>query len=145
MKTLKSIIAGLAIIFAATVAKADGTNNDAALLTKNYTINTYINAIAHGKTNELNAVVDEDAAFSMVRGKQLVKFNKEEMLGFLGQNKDIEQNCKITAASMDSNNDQTVVRVNMIYSDFVRSNYVTLTNTTDGWKITSVYSVFKGK
>jgi hypothetical protein len=31
----------------------------------------------------------------------------------------------------------------MKYEGFTRSNYVTLANTSEGWKITNVYSVFK--
>ena len=43
---------------------------------------------------------------------------------------------------LESNANIAIVKVDMKYSDFTRSNYVTIANTGNGWKITNVYSTF---
>jgi hypothetical protein len=79
----------------------------------------------------------------MMRGNQLLSFNKTQMLDYMQSNKNVELACTASTSLIESNPDITLVKVDMKFDSFVRSNYITLTNTADGWKITSVYSVFK--
>jgi hypothetical protein len=144
MKTLKSIALGLTLFIATAAAKANTLPGDNGL-TRNYTITTYVNAISHGKIDDLKAVIDNDANFSMQNGKELTSYDKSEMLEFLASTKGVEQQCVVTTTNLEGNNDQAVVRVDLNYNTFTRSNYVTITNTSAGWKITNVYSVFKDK
>jgi len=58
-------------------------------------------------------------------------------------NKNVEMQCTTSTTVVESNADLALVKVDMKYSNSVRSNYVTLVNTGAGWKITNVYSVFK--
>jgi hypothetical protein len=141
MKTLKSIVLGLALLIACGVAKAEGTNDDKS--TANYTINTYVDAVTRGKLEGFSNVVDKSAAFSMVRGKTVLSCNKNEMIEFLQSTKNVEQTCTTSTSIVESNDKVTIVKVDMKYDGFVRSNYVTVANTGNGWKITSVYSTFK--
>ena len=55
MKTLKSIVLGLALLVICSVAKAN-TYTDGDNLTKNYAINTYIDAMTHGKIKNFSEV-----------------------------------------------------------------------------------------
>lgn len=143
MKTLKSLLLSLTLMAATIAAKADGP--DAAKFSKIYAVTTYINAMAQGKVAGFDSVIDPSAKFSMLRGKQVISFTKADMIDYLKSNANITQNCKISTSVVekDSNNDVSVIKVDMQYADFVRSNYVTITNTGNGWKITNVYSVFK--
>jgi len=142
MKTLKSLMLGLALLVAGTAAKAadkiEGEN-----LTKNFAINTYIDAMTRGKVQGFNEVVDQSAKFSMLRGTKVLSFGKTEIVDQVKANKNTEQDCITSTSVVESNNDLAVVKVDMKYSTFTRSNYVTITNTGSGWKITNVYSVFK--
>lgn len=141
MKTLKSILFAALLMVSTLVVKADEPN--AVKLTKTYAINTYISAVSQGKMQGLNDIVDANAKFSMLRGKQLLTFDKADVLNFMSKNANVKQDCITTADVVESNTDITVVKVDMQYNNFVRSNYVTLANTGNGWKITNVYSVFK--
>ncbi|MDN5289196.1 MAG: hypothetical protein JWR38_5470 [Mucilaginibacter sp.] len=142
MKTLKSIILGLALLVVCSVAKAT-TYTDGDNLTQTYAINTYIDAMTHGKLKNLGEVVDQDAKFSMLRGKAVLNFSKDEMIESLGATKNVEQTCTTTTSIIESNAAMAVVKVDMQFDGFLRTNMVTVTNTGKGWKITNVYSVFK--
>ncbi|NHA08071.1 nuclear transport factor 2 family protein [Mucilaginibacter sp. HC2] len=142
MKTLKSILLGLALLVIASASKAT-TYTDGENLTKNYAISTYIDAMTHGKLKGLSEVIDQDAKFSMLRGKTVLNFSKDEMLQSLNASKDTEQTCTTTTSVVESNEAIAVIKVDMQYDGFTRSNFVTVSNTGKGWKITNVYSVFK--
>jgi hypothetical protein len=141
MKTLKTILFGLMII--ATCGAAKANDKPAARLSKNFAINAYVDAISLGHIDGVGDIVDNSAKFSMVRGEKVVSFSKAEMMTYLKQIKGVEQRCKISTAEVESTDNVTVIKVDMKYDNFTRSNYVTLANTGDGWKITNVHSVFK--
>ncbi|OKS87900.1 nuclear transport factor 2 family protein [Mucilaginibacter polytrichastri] len=142
MKTLKSVALGVCLFLACTVAKANKISDDKSA-SPYFAINTYVDAVSRGKVADLESVIDKTAKFSMLRGKNLISFDKTEMVNFANENANTEQACTVTSSIVSTNTDVTVARVDMQYDGFVRSNYVTLTNTGSGWKITNVYSVFK--
>lgn len=139
MKTLKSILLGLALLVTANFVKAD----DIAKLTKDYAVNTYIEAVAHGKTDGFAQVLDNSVKFSMMRGNTTLNFNKSEILESMKATKNTEQECKVNTSTVESNGEVAIVKVDLVYDGFTRSNLVTVTNTGNGWKITSVHSTFK--
>ncbi|NOW99154.1 nuclear transport factor 2 family protein [Mucilaginibacter sp. SG564] len=142
MKTLKSILLGLTLLVVGSAAKAI-PYNDGDNLTKTFAINTYVDAMTRGKLQGLNDVVDQNAKFSLLSGKKIITFTRDEIFQSLKLNKNVEQDCTTSTTIIQSNSDITVVKVDMQYERFVRSNYVTIANTGKGWKITNVYSVFK--
>lgn len=141
MKTLKSIILGLALVVVCNAAKA--TENDNEKLTKTHAINVYLDAMTRGKSDGLNEVLDQSAKFSFLRGKKIMSFTKKEMTDFLKTEKNVEQACTTSTEVVESNADLAVIKVDMKFENSTRSNYVTVANTGNGWKITNVYSVFK--
>ncbi|RYG06379.1 MAG: hypothetical protein EOO07_29140 [Chitinophagaceae bacterium] len=138
MKTLKTIIPVIALIFAFNIVKADDGK-----LTKNNAVNTYIEAVTNGKLEGLNEVLDNNTKFCVLQGKKVMNYGKTEMLEYLGGLKNIKQTCTTTTSLVEDNSEVTVLKVDMQYTNFVRSNYVTIANTGNGWKITNVCSVFK--
>jgi hypothetical protein len=140
MKTLKSILLGVALLAVGTAVKANNTND--GTLTENHAINTYVDAMTRGKLQGLNDVLDPSAQFSMLRGKTVLSFSKKQMLDYMQANKNTEQTCTTSTSIVESNANIAVVKVDMKYDGFVRSNYVTIANTGNGWRITNVYSVF---
>jgi len=139
MKTLKSLMLGLVMLAVCGVAKAA---NKPEKLTKNYAITAYVNAMSHGQLAGLKDAVDASAKFSMLRGTDVISFSKAEVMSFLKGSEGVEQLCTVRTTEMENNDNVTVVKVDMKYEHFTRSNYVTIANTGDGWKITNVYSVF---
>jgi len=142
MKTLKSIILGLALLLVCGAVKANPIPSNENL-TATHAIYTYVDAVTRGKLNGLNEVLDQSVKFSMLRGKKVLSFDKKQMMDFLKSGKNVEQSCTTSTEVVESNADLTVVKVDLKYDGFTRSNYVTITNTGDGWKITNVHSVFK--
>ena len=143
MKTLKSLFLALALLVVTGAVKANNMP-DNEKYTKTHAINVYLDAMTRGKVQGLNDVLDQSAKFSMLRGKKILSFSKKEMTDFLNSEKNVEQACTTSTEVIESNNDMAVIKVDMKFDDFVRSNYVTVTNTgKGGWKITNVYSVFK--
>lgn len=141
MKTLKSIMVGLLLLVVCGAARA--TDNATEKLSENYAINTYVDAMIRGRLDGLSDVLAPNAEFSMLRGKQVLSFSRTQMLGYFQLNKNVELACTTSTSIVQSNMDISLVRVDMKFDGFVRSNYITLANTGNGWKITNVYSVFK--
>lgn len=141
MKTLKSIILGLALIAVCGVATAKNTTDNN--LTPNHAINTYVDAMTRGKLQGLGDVLDKSASFSLVRGKAVFSCGKKEMIDYFQSLKNVEQICTTSTSVIESGEDLAIVKVDMKYDTFVRSNYVTVAKTPEGWKITNVYSTFK--
>ena len=82
MKTLKTIIMGLALMAVCGIANAKILTNGENL-TKNHAINTYVDAMTRGKVDGLNDVLAKTAAFSMLRGKEVLSFSKKQMVDYL--------------------------------------------------------------
>jgi len=143
MKTLKTLTLSLVTLVTFGTAKAVNLKTDNEVLTVNHAVNTYVNALIHGQVNDLSAVIDQNAKFTMLRGKKMLSFTKTEMINSIKENENLEQQCLTSTSVTESNDDLTIVKVDMKYAGFTRTSYVTLANTTDGWKITNVYSVFK--
>ena len=142
MKKLKSIMLGLALTVICGAIKAAPVN-EGENLTTTHAVNAYIDAMTRGKLTGFNEVLDPSVKFSMLRGKKMLSFDKKEMMDFLKTNQNVEQGCMINTSMVEKNADIAVMKVDMKYNNFVRSNYVTIANTGSGWKITNVYSVFK--
>ena len=140
MKTLRSIMLGLAMLALFGAAKAN--TNDNGKLTQTYAVNTYVDAMTRGRLSGLSDVIDNTASFSMVRGKQVLSFDKKQMLDYFKTNRNTEQVCTTSTSIVESNANIAIVKVDMKFAEFTRSNYVTIANTGNGWKITNVYSTF---
>jgi len=140
MKTLKSLMMGLALLLIGVAANA--STKPSQQLTKDYAINVYVDAMTHGKLDGLNKVLDESAEFSMLRGNTVLNFSRKEMLDYFQSNKNLEQPCTTTTSIVEDHANVEVIKVDMKFNGFVRSNLVTISDTGDGWKITKVYSTF---
>ncbi len=137
--TLKTTIIALLLTVTYNFAKAAAPNEK---LTMRYAIAAYIDAFAHGRANGLSEVIDESAKFSHARGQKIISFSKNEILESLKSQQNVEQNCKTTARIVENTGSLVVYKVQMKYENFSRINYVTMTDTGAGWKITNVSSVF---
>ena len=116
---------------------------DEGALTRTHAIDTYIGAVTMGKLQGFDEVVDPSAKFTVLRAnKQLISYTKKEMMEFLDKIKNVEENCTTSTSIIENDMGLVVVKVDMKFEDFTRSNYVSIANTGNGWKIINVYSVF---
>lgn len=132
MKTLKSILLGLTLIIACTVAKADDKP------TKTDVLNIFMDASAHGKLEKFESVVANDVEYNIQRGERTLKADRKQMLEFYKSNQNVDQACKCTATTIEDSDLYTIVRVEMKYDTYTRVNVITIKNTGSNWKITKV-------
>ena len=142
MRTVRTLII-VAVLFVVCTAAKTSFNKEERSLSKNSALNIYISAVAHGKAGGIAKVHDSNAKFSILNGTKTVSFSKNEMPVYF---KAVESNGKkytTSTAIVENGAGESIVRVNMQSHDLLRSNYVTLANTGNGWKITNVYTVIK--
>ncbi|PWG78493.1 nuclear transport factor 2 family protein [Pararcticibacter amylolyticus] len=140
MKTLKALTAVLLIIFSVS-AFAD-ENNKNAKSKMEATVVTYVDAMKNGKVKDLSALFDQDLKYTISRGDVILNYNKTELLAELKNHENIIQNCDTDYSIIESNPVQSIVKVNLKYESFTKVNFVTLSNTSKGWKITNISSSY---
>lgn len=140
MKTLKAILTVVSMVFCFSSFAEDvpGTQK----LSMDYALKTYIDAISTGKLKGLSEILDNEVKFTVTRGEVIVNYTRNEMLNSLKQSENIIQNCVTEHTIVEQNPTQAIVKVSMKYDAFSKINYVTMAQTSKGWKITSVSSVF---
>lgn len=140
MKTLKTLTATLLIILSFSAFADDTSNNEK--LNMNYALKTYVDAVAHGKIKGLEDVLDQNVKFTTTRGSQIINISKAQMLSSLKNTQNVEQNCTTDFSLIESNPTLTIVKVIMKYEGFSKVTYLSMVNTTKGWKITNVSSFY---
>lgn len=137
MKTLKTITAAFLMVISLSSFAADGK---AEKLKINYALKTYIDAVTHGKVENVSEVLDKDIKYTITRGERILSYSKNEMLAWLKKNADIEQNCSTDYRIMETTGNHSVVKVTQKYDGFAQVAYLSLANTQKGWKIVSISS-----
>lgn len=140
MKTLKTLTAALLMLVSVSTFAADGKKNEKFEM--NYALKTYIEAVTHGKISTLSEVLDSEVKLTTTRGEKIINQSRVELLKRLKLNENIIQNCETQVNIVESNPTLTVVKVSMKYINFTKVDYISLANTTKGWKITSISSSF---
>lgn len=139
--TLKTTIIALLLTVTYQFTKA-ATPNVNEKLTMRYAIAAYVNAFAHGRFEGLSEVIDDSAKFTQTRGQKIMSFSKNQILENFKGLENVEQNCKTTSRIVENTSNLVVYKIQMKYDGFSRVNYVTMTDTGAGWKITNVSTVF---
>ena len=142
MKTLKKMMMALAIVFTCGAAYAVGShspNNP----TKDEAINTYLNAVVHGKLTGIDDAISDDAQFIMTRGERSNTLNKRQMLENLKSSENVEQGCQCTKTVVQDSDEMTTQKVEMKYDDFTRTDVITAQRIGRGWEITKVETSYK--
>jgi hypothetical protein len=142
MKTLKAMVMGLALLLVCGTSQAafkTGHGN----LTKDEVMSAYLNAVVHGKLDGIGNAIDEDATFDMKRGSTVNTLYKPQVLNALKSGENIEQACQCTKTVLQDNDDMSMLKVEMKYTDFTRTDVITAQRAGNGWKITKVETSFK--
>ncbi|MDB5134846.1 MAG: nuclear transport factor 2 family protein [Mucilaginibacter sp.] len=141
MKTLKSIMIGMALLLVSVATNAASTTHHNT--TKDEVMDTYLNAVVHGKLEGIDNAIDDDAEFNMIRGNNVNTLHKQQILNTLKAGENIEQDCKCTKSIVQDNDDASTLKVEMKYADFTRIDLITAQRVAGGWKITKVDTSFK--
>jgi Tfp pilus tip-associated adhesin PilY1 len=141
MKTLKSVLTAIALLFVCVAVNAT-IKPIVTKPTKNDVVNFYIDAIAHGKTNNLNNILDDELQFNIMRGANVNTLNKGQLIDYLKNNTPTDETVTATATVAQEDDNSSVVKVEFKYADYTRTDLVTLENS-NGWVITKVQSSFK--
>jgi hypothetical protein len=139
MKTIKLLIPAVAFAMFCMTAQAGNDNGDAAA--KNHVISVYIDAMTKGNIDEIGAVLDPNVKLILPQGRHLSTYGRSDILSFFRRVQNIRQDCT-TSTTVIENGAMNVVKVDMKFNSFVRSNFVTLANNGRGWKIINVYTIF---
>ncbi len=142
MKIIKEVMIGLMLILVVGGANAS-TSPRRIDLSKFRAVNTYINAVVHGKLNNVKEVIDDDAFFNIQHGNKYNTVNKPEVLYALSWTENMEQKCKYSKSIVWEDAGMSILKLNMKYADFTRTDIVTLQRAGAEWKITKVETSFK--
>jgi hypothetical protein len=141
MKTLKAMMMGLALLLVCGISQAAPIGHGNA--TKDQVIDTYLNAIVHGKLDGVSDVIDADAQFYMKRGERVNTLTKAQIMDGLTANANVEQDCQCTKSVLQDDDMKKVMKVDMKYADYTRTDVITAEPIGAGWKITRVETSFK--
>jgi hypothetical protein len=136
MKTLKSMMTGIALLFIFGAANAAvKPANDKP--TKTDVVNIYINAIAHGKINNLSGILDEDLQYNIQRGDNVNTLNRDQLLDNLKQSVNADATVTTTTTVLSGDDNSSVVKIEFKFENYTRTDIVSLSKT-NGWQITSI-------
>jgi hypothetical protein len=119
-----------------------GDNSINEKLEMNDALKSRVDTVAHGKIKGLAEVIDQDVKFTTTRRIENIHYNKTQILISLKKNKNVEQNCVTEYSLIESNATLTVVKLVMKYESFSKVTYLSMENSTKGWKITNLPSSF---
>jgi hypothetical protein len=143
MKTSKITLIALSIFLLIGNTKADKPKNKShASFTIQFSVTAFIDADARGLCDGLTEIIADNAKFSMMRGDQMLCFNKKEIIKNMENLRGVQQNCTTSYNVLETFDRYVLVKVEMKYPDFSRFNYITLNQCSNGWKITNVSSIF---
>lgn len=140
MKTIQTLLAATFMVLSLNSFAIEDPKSQK--LGMDYALKTYIDAIASGKVKGFAEILDNDVKFTITRGEKIINYSKSEMLSSLKSSENISQNCQTNYAIVEQGPTQAIIKVTMKYDVFSRINYVTMAQTSKGWKITNVSSVF---
>jgi len=142
MKTLNTIIIALALVIASIGSKADPKTSKQKLTVPD-AIKGFQEAFVNGKIKGFSELLDDNAKFTITRGDKIITYTKDETIESLRKSANTVQNCETSHEIVESLPNQTVVKFSMKYETFTKENFITLTESESGWKITHVSTSFK--
>jgi len=137
MKTLKSTLAVIALLFACVAANATAKTKPS----QTDVLNTYIADVSTHQTTDLNKVLDDDMHFNLKRGENVNTLNKDELIQFLQQSTATNPPVKTDTTILQQDDNTATVKVVFKYDSFTRTDVVTLSKAF-GWKVTNVDSSY---
>ncbi len=140
MKALRIMMMGCAFLLVCVWANAARPGGGPP--TKEQAMNTYLDAVLHGHINGVADIIDDDALFNVKRGNKVSVLLKADILKAFQANENIEQTCQSTKTVIQNDDNVSIVKVDMKYDSFTRTDVITEQHAGNGWKITKVDSSY---
>jgi hypothetical protein len=141
MKALRIVMMGLALLLVCGWTQA-ASRLKPGNPTKEEAMNAYLNAVLHGHINGVADVIDDDALFNIKRGNKVSVLLKADILKAFKANENVEQTCQSTKTVIQNDDSISIVKVDMKYPSFTRTDVITEQHAGNGWKITKVESSY---
>jgi hypothetical protein len=141
MKTLKLMLAGIAIIFTSLAANANVKSHKAPL-SQDDVVNMYVSAINTGSANNLDKILNSDIKFNSMRGENVHTLNKDELVNYVKSTSGNTVQADVTKTVLASDDNSAKIQVDFKYDGYTRTDIVTL-DKANGWEITAVDSSTK--
>lgn len=139
MKTLKQTVLALCLVLAYGITSASQTTYR---LSMPLAVNAYIDAVAYGKTDNLEEIIDNRAIFTITNGVSTKSYDKKAVITLIKANQSIQQNCETSFKVLDNDEKHATIKVMYKYQNFIRVDNVTMMGNKNGWKITKVASSY---
>src|SRR5690606_34079785 len=110
---------------------------------REYVLSQYIQCITQGEVAGISQLLDDNFEECISTKGKTKTFSKEQMVAFFKSNEGTVQNCTTKSSFIELNNKVAIAKVEMKYLEFTRTNYITLSNMGDVWKITHVSTSYK--
>ena len=141
MKTLKLMLAGIAVLFTSLAANAT-VKSHTAPLSQDDVVNIYVNAINTGSAGDLDKVLNDELQFNTLRGENVHTMNKGELEDYVKSTSGNTVQASVVKTVLSSDDNTAKIKVEFKYDGFTRIDVVTL-DKTNGWQITTVDSSTK--
>ncbi len=140
MKTNIKLFAVAVIALVATVYTANAEIKPYKELDSKEVVMNYVGASLLGNANYTKEMFTEDFEYSNTSNKE--KFGKKEYVKHLKSLKNLKYNATQSFEIMDQVGNTAVGIVIMNFDNFTRVDYITLSQTTEGWKISKVVTTY---
>jgi len=141
MSTLKSMLAGIALLFICGAGNAINTPA-AGKPTRDEVVQIYIDATTSGNVGKLNDVLADDLLFYVQRGDYVNTLDKHQLIDYVKSNTTPDPSVKTNTTVMQGDDNAAVIKIEFKYDGYSRTDEVTL-NKTFEWVITTVACQFK--
>ena len=137
MKTLKKSILTLSFLLVASILvkaelpKKAGKNANDVLI-------KYIENTTTGHGYDFNELLADDFKQYIDCDKKKLNYDKKQFIKYLKSSRNIVFDCTTDYSVIEETEDFVIAKVDMQFATFTKTNYVTLSNTDEGWKITNI-------
>ncbi|GHE28828.1 nuclear transport factor 2 family protein [Sphingobacterium griseoflavum] len=138
-KTLTTIAAAIIMISSFSSFAAEKTN-PLKNVESSKVINTYLEATTLGSVEQNKFLFADDFQYSNSANNDT--FNKREYTAFLKAHKGVNFDCKTNYEILDQSGKACMAKATMVFENFTRVDYITLSQDQDGWKVSKVVTTY---
>ncbi|MFD1768733.1 nuclear transport factor 2 family protein [Sphingobacterium suaedae] len=140
MKNVINSIALAVMMLLSFSASATEPLNPLKDVTSTKILTTYLEATTLGSVDLNKFLFSED--FEYRNSANGDRFNKKEYTAFLKAHKGVKYDCKTSYEILDQTGQACMAKATMNFGHFTRIDYITLSQTEDGWKVSKVVTTY---
>lgn len=140
MKTTLTTIAAALIMTTSFSSFATEKANPLKNVESDMVLNTYLEATTVGSTAMNKFLFADDFEYRNVNNDD--RSNKKQYAKFLKANKGIQFNCESSYEILSQDGKVCMAKATMKFDNFTRVDYITLSQSKDGWKVSKVETTY---